>query len=218
MKYTKKLALSITFACSLFWVFQCNLYASSLSRKIISIERINKSWQTISADFKQSTYISILDRTIVKHGKMLIKKGGRFRISYDKKYGKEYISDGTTVWIFSPDGSSNLETFTANGKNMPKEAINFMDGFGNLKHQFAISPSRAFDETCHKCTAIHLKPRSNKAFYVSLDILFGANDIAKKIIIANKSGNKTTYDFINVKLNKKLPDDLFTLHKKAKNR
>jgi outer membrane lipoprotein-sorting protein len=56
--------------------------ASDLKSEISKIESVNSSWNDISADFEQKTFIALLDKSVMKKGSMHVKKGGKFRIEY----------------------------------------------------------------------------------------------------------------------------------------
>jgi len=180
-------------------------------KRIAAIESTNSAWNDIRADFEQKTYVELIDKTVTKHGTMRLKKGGRLYISYKGNDKRDYISDGTTLWIFVPGDSASLQTYAVNNKSIPKEALSFMTGFGKLRKEFKVSTSSAFPGHPGGSIALHLVPRSGRAHFKSLDALFGPGNLLSEIIISNVSGNQSHYTFRNIKTNQNPPDDLFTL-------
>lgn len=185
--------------------------SSPMQGKIDAIESTNAAWNDISADFEQRTDIVILNKTVTKKGTLRLKKGGRLNIAYSGKDEKSYVSDGTTLWIFIPGDSYSLETYAVDDKNIPKEALTFLGGFGKLRKEFSVSESAAFGPHTAGETALHLEPRSKSTHYKSIEALFGPDNIIEELIINNVSGNRSHYVLKNVKTNQNPPDDVFTL-------
>lgn len=184
---------------------------SPVQGKIDAIESTNAAWTDISADFEQRTDIVILNKTVTKKGTLRLKKGGKMNISYSGDNEKSYVSDGTTLWIYIPGDAYSLETYAVDDKNIPREALTFLGGFGKLRKEFSVSESAAFGPHTAGETALHLEPRSKSTHYRSLDALFGPDNIIKELIIDNVSGNQSHYVLKNVKTNQNPPDDVFTL-------
>lgn len=176
-----------------------------------AIEATYYSLTDLSAKFTQETKVELIDRTVMKSGTFLFKKGGKLRIGYDGKDGKNYVSDGTTLWIFIPGDEASLQTFAVNDETVPKEALSFMSGFGKLKKEFTVTASNAFKDVLPSTTALHLVPRAKAKHYDSLDALFGPDHLLKELIVTNTSGNVSHYKFSDIKTNSNLSDKLFTL-------
>lgn len=185
--------------------------SSPLQGRINAIESTNAAWNDISADFEQRTNIAILNKTITKKGTLRLKKGSKMNIAYSGDNEKSYVSDGTTLWIYIPGDSYSLETYAVDDKNIPREALTFLGGFGKLRKEFNVSESDAFGAHSADKTALHLEPRLKSAHYRSLDALFGPDNIITELIINNMSGNQSHYVLKNVKTNQNPPDGMFTL-------
>jgi len=182
---------------------------TSLSKAISKIERANDKWRDFSADFAQSSYISILGKTIVKRGTIQLKKGGKFRISYGGANSKQYVSDGTTVWVYVPGEPDSMETYAVNSRDVPKEAMNFLTSFKHLRATFKIDMTGVKPTDCENCLALDLKPRSKKARFERILATFSNDGLIKKLVIYNKSGNKNAYTFSNIKIDTGIPDKEF---------
>ena len=182
----------------------------SLKKRTSEIEATYKRWNNLSADFTQETFVEILGKTIKKRGALNLKKGGKLRIAYAGKNEKTYLSDGKVLWIFIPGDDASIETYVADSETIPKEALNFLGGFGKISKQFKVSKSDAFPEHKPDFTALHLVPRAKGALYKSLDVLFGPDNLFTELIINNVSGNRSHYRFSNVRTDLGLSDAIFT--------
>ena len=183
---------------------------SSLAKDINEIEEAYKSYADLSTSFTQSTHVVLIDRTINKRGTFRFKKGGKFKIAYEGRDGKHYVSDGITLWIFIPGDVAGLQTFAVDDKSVPKEALSFLEGFGKLKKEYKVSSSKAFPHKPQGWTALHLIPRKKSAHYKSLDALFRPDHLLSELIVTNVSGNVSHYRFQNTRTNVGLADGLFT--------
>lgn len=184
---------------------------TSESGDIAAIESAYRSFTDLTAKFVQTTEVALVGRTVTKRGTFQFKKGGKLRIDYEGKDGKRYVSDGNILWMYIPGDEASMQTFAVNDKNVPKEALSFMNGFGKLTHEFAVTPSTSFEKVGEGFTALHLIPKSNNPQYESLDALFGPNHIISELVVKNLSGNVSRYKFTEVRTNTNLPDSIFTL-------
>jgi len=178
------------------------------------IDAIQSTYQSIpgiAADFTQQTYVALIEKTVSKQGKFYFKKGGKLRIEYKGDEERNYVSDGSTLWIYTPGDAASMQTYEISEETVPREALSFLSGFGKLDKEFSIEPSKAFTEIPEGFTALHLKPLRKKAQYKSLDTLFNKDHLLMKLKIHNLSGNVTDYEFTNIKTSVGLKDGFFTL-------
>lgn len=197
------------FVCAAAIAISTISFAAPASDGISAIESAYKSATDISATFTQNTQIAMLDRTRMKSGLFKYKKGGKLRIEYED--GMSYVSDGRILWRFTKGDDATLETYAVNDKNIPREALSFLSGFGELKKEFKIEDCKSFKDAEAGSTALHLIPKSKSAHYASLDALFNKANILSELIIYNESGNVSSYKFSEVRVNQNIPDNLFTL-------
>jgi outer membrane lipoprotein-sorting protein len=195
-----------------------SLFAASAAAKeaapegeVGAIESAYRSLGDITATFVQTTDIALVGKTVTKRGTFQFKKGGKIRIEYEGKDGKNYVCDGTTLWTFVPGDEASLQTFAVNDRTMPKEALSFMSGFGKLTREFTVSSSTAFEKVPAGSTALHLVPRGKTPQYESLDALFGSDHLLHELVVKNTSGNQSRYTFQKIKTDTGLSDAAFTL-------
>lgn len=191
-------------------LFPAIVFSKNLSEEIIEIEKANAQWDTLAAEFKQETFVKLLGKSIAKKGKIYLKKKGKLRIEYTPPSPKAYLSDGTTIWVLTPGDENSLQTYAVNDQNLPREALPFLSGFGKMREEFHVGKSGTFPKAKEGCVALHLTPKSRKAHFKSLDVLFDDRHLLNETIINNLSGNTSHYTFTKIKTNINLDDEIFT--------
>ncbi|MBI5298776.1 MAG: outer membrane lipoprotein carrier protein LolA [Deltaproteobacteria bacterium] len=184
------------------------------------IEETYQNTNTLQAEFTQSTYVPLLEKTITRPGRLFYQKGGKLRIEYagggqdPALPGREanskslrstnrmthYISDGKTLWVFDPQ-SKEKQSYLLKDSGLPEEALKFLTELGNLTTYFNVT---------EKKEKLILKPKK-KSTYSSLDCLFEKNNYLTDLTIHSHSGNTSQYRFFNIKPGIKFPAKLFTL-------
>ena len=154
--------------------------------------------QDLTADFTQHTTVEALGKTIGNQGTMALQKPGRLRMEYSGNPKRHYISDGKTLWIYTP-GDNQYQNYPVGGQMVPREALTFLSGFGELQRTFAVEPYTPIrQEKDH--TYLRLTPRRTRDFR-QLECDFDARNLLVGLTIYNPSGNQTAYRFTNVQLN-----------------
>ena len=189
-------------------LFAAQASANRMASQIKAVENAYQNASGIKADFTQTTYLEILEKTVKKRGKIYMKDGGKFRIEYRR--GKNYVSDGNTMWVYIPGDPGSLTVFEVNSETVPKEAMKFLSGFNNLKKDFRIKPSKEFKALAPGESAFYLIPKSRKAHFKALDAKFNSDNLLEELKVHNKSGNISTYRFTKITTSKNLSNALFT--------
>ncbi len=97
-----------------------------------------------SADFTQSSTIKALDLTDTASGRAMFMHPAKMRWEYDQPEKKIYISDGTTLWVYSPDQNQVMvgraPEFFKGG-----QGASFLSDIQSLRRQFviALAPQQA---------------------------------------------------------------------------
>ncbi|MFH1874740.1 MAG: outer membrane lipoprotein carrier protein LolA [Pseudomonadota bacterium] len=198
-------------------LFASIAYAGSLNEQIEAIQKTYQDIETISADFTQTTYVKLIDKTVTKQGKFYFKKGGKLRIEYKGDPEKHYVSDGTKLWIYNVGDKASQQEYELNDETIPKEALSFLAGFGKLNEEFKIKKSQAFENVEQNFSALELIPKNKSAQYKTLDTLFNQDNYLVKLRVRNPSGNITNYTFTNIQINQNLEDGFFQVNKKISN-
>ena len=179
------------------------LFASPLMADTSQISKIEETYQntnTLQAEFTQSTYVPLLEKTITRPGRLFYQKGGKLRIEYAGDKMTHYISDGKTLWVFDPQ-SKEKQSYLLKDSGLPEEALKFLTELGNLTTYFNVTEKKG---------KLILKPKK-KSTYSSLDCLFEKNNYLTDLTIHSHSGNTSQYRFFNIKPRAKFPAKLFTL-------
>lgn len=185
-------------------------HAGKFDAQVDAVQNAYRSVGDLSADFTQTTFVKMLDKTIVKRGTFYYKKGGKFRINYRGSGEKNYVSDGATLWVFVPNDKASMTTFDVDGESVPKEALTFLSGFNNLKRDFRIKKSKAFSDLAPDEVALHLKPKKKSTHFKELDAKFNAQNLLVELKVHNLSGNVSDYFFTNIQTSTGLANNLFT--------
>jgi outer membrane lipoprotein-sorting protein len=184
-------------------------------------DRVQQAYERakdMSLEFVQATYVASLEREVTKQGVAQFKKPGKLHIDYAGEGGRQYLSDGKTLWIF-PRGDPQIQTIPLNDETVPAEALSFLGGLGNLKRDFAV------EEVDEKKWAqlktekgslrwLELTPLQKRSTIQCLIMGFDPESyLAKEIYLFTESGNLSHYRITAVKTNSGLADSLFELKK-----
>lgn len=175
----------------------------SLAEKTASIEKAYQNAQTLKAEFVQTTYVDLLDRTVSNPGRLFYKTGGKIRIEYAGETMTHYISNSKTLWVLDPM-SKQKQVYALKDSGLPAEALRFLTELGSLNTYFRVETKKE--------GALRLTPQ-NKSTYRYLDCIFGEGNYLKSLAIYSRSGNVSTYRFFNTEANTSLSDSLFELKK-----
>lgn len=202
----------LLFLCALIFFLFPTIASSKgydLDKSVMEIQERYQSISDLTASFTQQSYIEILEKNVEKRGRIYLKKEGKLKIEYNEKGSKQYISDGKTLKVFVPGDSRTLQVFPLSERDIPKEALSFLLGFGNLKEEFKITPSESYDKLEPNFVALHLIPKDKHSNFKSLDAVFNNEKLLVSLMVANVSGNTTTYNFSDIKVDTGLDDKMF---------
>ncbi|MBI4365572.1 MAG: outer membrane lipoprotein carrier protein LolA [Deltaproteobacteria bacterium] len=173
------------------------------------VEAIQLTYHNLTdwrARFTQSTRVEGLGKTITATGELTVKKPGKLRLEYHTNPPRRYISDGKMLWIYS-EGDNQYQVLPLGSGAVPRDALTFLTGFGDLRRTFLIEPAVG-DTRPAGYAALRLRPK-RKAGYRSLDVVFDARHRLVQLVIVNPSGNRTHYRFDGVEMNTGIADTRF---------
>ncbi len=205
MKLIKYFNFLFIVAFVLSFIHHNALNAQNNASSKIEATYINLS--ALSASFKQTTYVKLIDKNLIKEGNLFLSKPGKLRIEYNDINTNKYISDGKYIWIFN---SKNiyLEEHKVNKNTFPREALDFLRGFGKINKHFD-TKAWIVDKKTPGHIYLTLYPKSKNAPYEHLNCDFNSGNILETLEIHNKSGNIARYNFFDIKLNPALNPSLF---------
>jgi Outer membrane lipoprotein-sorting protein len=184
-------------------------------------DRIQKTYEAaadLSLSFTQSTYVAVLEKDVSKRGSAQFKKPGKSRIDYEGEAGRQYISDGKTLWVMQK-GESKAQALKLEEQDIPIEALNFLGGLGKLQKDFAVEEVEekkwaALRRDRGKLRWLELTPLKRSSSINSLVMGFDpSSTLAQEIYIFTDSGNLSHYSLKDIRLNGGVDDSVFEFKK-----
>ena len=185
------------------------------------VQRAYEATPDLSMDFTQKTYVAILEREDSKKGSAKFKKPGKFSISYEGAHGRQYISNGKTLWIYE-QGDPQVQSIPLSEDTIPAEALSFLGGLGNLKNDFAVEevdPKKWEQLKAGKGSLrwLELTPLQKRSTIQWLIMGFDKETgLAQEVYIFTDSENISHYLFSNLRGSTGIADSLFEFSKVGK--
>jgi len=173
-------------------------------------ERYGCVW-SLKADFVQETTTRMLGQTRVTkaRGRVYLQRPGLMRVEYTTPPKNVWVSDGKTLWFYQPrDKQVNVGRVDLERGGF---FLGFLMGESDLAEDFEIHGWDREVETWHGAYRSELVPRKPQAMMDRLVLLVdrktGYVDQAE---VYDAYGNLTRTLLKRVRVNRKLPADLFT--------
>ncbi len=184
------------------------------------------------ADFFQEARIASLDRTQRGSGRVWVKfdrvRSDRvprtmFRWEYSQPTRQEFVSDGRTLWVYLPENNqviqSDVEFSTEARANDP---MTFLTGLGNLSRDFLITWASP-NQDVQGNYVLDLRPRRGSPMIQRLLIVVDREAVLElsrrattgdlfpilSSTVYDPSGNSTTIEFSNVRVNRGMTGSFF---------
>src|SRR5262245_1251221 len=110
--------------------------AQTLTDVVNDLESAYGRMTDLKADFAQSSFNRSLNQTISAQGTVYLKKGGRLRWEYTEPTKQEIVSDGKTLWIYTPQ--LNQVNAGPAPDALAGPAGSFLAGLGKLREHFNV--------------------------------------------------------------------------------
>ena len=164
----------------------------------------------LKADFSQTAFNKSLNQNIGAQGTMYLKKGGKLRWEYTEPTPQQIVSDGKSIWIYTP---------TLNQVNVGKapEALagpagSFLTGLATLRDHVSVrflNPAQPTDKDGN--VVLDLTPKQPQPTLVRLLLSIDPKSWeARKAVVYDQFENTVTMQFTKLAINTGLPDKLFT--------
>ncbi len=104
------------------------------------VSKLQKNYQEMNdyrASFLQETKIQGYPRPQRSAGEVFYRKPGKMRWNYSTPEKQEIVTDGRTVWLYTPALNQVMQADFA-ATNQSKVAAAFLSGMGNLKRDFIV--------------------------------------------------------------------------------
>jgi outer membrane lipoprotein carrier protein len=193
------------------------LAATVVDAQTMTVEDVVRGLQSaygrmtdLKADFSQTAFNKSLNQTIAAQGSMYLKKGGKLRWEYTEPTPQQIVSDGKSIWIYTP---------TLNQVNVGKapEALagpagSFLTGLATVRDHFSVrflNPAQPMDKDGN--VVLDLTPKQPQPTLVRLILSLDPKTWeTRKAVVYDQFENTVTMQFTKLAINSGLADTLFT--------
>jgi outer membrane lipoprotein carrier protein len=183
--------------------------AQSLDDVVRGLEGAYGKMNDLKAEFSQSAFNKSLNQTIPAHGTVYLKKGGKLRWEYAEPTPQQIVSDGKTIWIFTP--TLNQVNVGPAPEALAGPAGSFLTGLGRLREHFGVrflNPAQPKDADGN--VVLDLTPKKPLPTLARLILsVDGGNWEIRKAVVYDQFENTVTMQFAKVAVNSGLSDNLF---------
>ena len=184
--------------------------AQSLDEAIKGLETAYGKMNDLRAEFAQSSYNKSLNQTISAQGVVSLKRGGKLRWEYSEPTKQEIVSDGKTLWVYTP--SLNQVNTGPAPEALAGPAGSFLAGLGKVREHFTVrflNPASPRDGEGN--VVLDLTPKQPLPTLSRLILSVESKQWeVKKAMIYDQFENTVAMRFSKVQLNPGLPDKVFT--------
>ncbi len=184
--------------------------AQSLDTVIRDVENAYSRLNDLKAEFAQTSFNKSLGQTIQAQGVVYVRKGGKLRWEYTTPTPQQIVSDGKTLWVYTPQ--LNQVNTTPAPEALAGPAGSFLAGLGKLREQFEVrflNPVQPKDADGN--WALDLAPKKPLPTMSRLILALDSRDLlVRKAVVYDQFDNTVTMKFTKVTANAGLPDSLFT--------
>jgi outer membrane lipoprotein carrier protein len=186
--------------------------ASSLTvdEVVRGLEQAYRGMTDLKAEFTQTAFNKSLNSTIPAQGAIYMKKGGKVRWEYAEPTRQEIVSDGKTLWVFTP--SLNQVNTGPAPEALAGPAGSFLAGLGRLREHFHVrllNPAQVTDADGN--VTLDLTPREPVPTLTRLILTVDPRSWqVRQAVVFDQFENTVTMKFSKVAVNSGLADRLFT--------
>jgi outer membrane lipoprotein carrier protein len=185
------------------------VHAQSLEEVVAGVESTYGKITDLRAEFTQTARNKSLGQDIKAEGIVLLKKGGKMRWDYKSPAPQQIVSDGTSLWVYTP------ELNQVNKGNAPKAlagpAGSFLSGLGKIREEFTVrfmNPANPRDSAGRP--VLDLTPKQPTPLLTRLVIAVDPKDyVVREAVLYDQFQNTVTMTFNKVVINPGLSDALF---------
>jgi len=181
----------------------------ALDEVVRSVEAAYGRMTDLKADFSQTAFNKSLNQTIPARGAVYLKKGGKLRWEYTEPTPQQIVSDGKTIWIFTPQ-LNQVNTGPA-PEALAGPAGSFLTGLGKLREHFNVrflDPASPRDAEGN--VVLDLTPKQPLPTLTRLILSLDPKSWdVRKAIVHDQFENTVTMTFTKLAINSGLDDKLF---------
>ena len=182
----------------------------ALDPVIRDIEAAYTRLNDLKAEFSQEAFNKSLNQTIPARGTVYLKKGGKLRWEYAEPTAQEIVSDGKTLWVYTPT-LQQVNTGPA-PEALSGPAGSFLAGLGKLREHFDVrflNPAQPRDADGN--WALDLTPKQPLPTLSRLVLAVDPREfLVRRAVVYDQFDNTVTMRFTKLGVNTNLADKLFT--------
>lgn len=183
--------------------------APTLDEAVSALEQAQRRVTDLKAPFRQAAHNKALNQTVEARGTLYLKKPGRLRWEYQTPTPQEVVSDGTRLWIYTPE--LKQVNVTAAPAALAGPAGSFLQGLGQVREHFDarfLNPAQPTD--AEGLVVLDLQPKRPQPLMARLIISVDPKSwLVRQAIVHDELGNTVTVRFGEAVVNSGLPDALF---------
>src|SRR5712664_2737674 len=182
----------------------------SLDDAVRGIEAAYGRMTDLKAEISQTSFNKSLNQTIPAAGVVYLKKGGKLRWEYTQPTPQEIVSDGKTLWVYTP--TLNQVNVAPAPEALAGPAGSFLIGLGKLREHFGVrflNPVQPRDGDGN--VVLDLAPKQPLPTLARLILSIDPRSWeVRKAVVYDQFENTVTMRFTKMTLNSGLADSLFT--------
>lgn len=180
-----------------------------------SVQAFYDQTRDLSANFFQTYFNKLYNRTDRSSGRVVFMKPGMMRWDYALPNGKVITSDGKKLLVYEPgeDGDKGQVVEQAISEAQLPQALSFLMGTGRLADDFTFRLLDAKGEGFPSGDVLELRPKKPTPHYDRL--LFyversaALRGLVRRLLIIDGSGNRNRFDFSGLKFSTGVSADVF---------
>lgn len=184
--------------------------AAALDDVIRGLEDAYGRINDLRAEFAQTAFNKSLNQTIPARGVVYVKKGGKLRWEFTEPTRQEIVSDGKTLWVYTPE-LNQVNVGTAS-EGLAGPAGSFLAGLGKLREHFGVrflNPAQPADTDGN--WVLDLAPRQALPTFTRLILSVDPRSWeVRRAVLYDQFENTVTMRFTRTMVNTGLADRLFT--------
>ncbi len=185
------------------WAAGLAMAAPDVTTVLRGVENRYNATKTLEVHFSQ-TYEAPRRATKTESGELYLRRPGRMRWQYTQPAGKLFISDGQTIWLYTPDDNRVERSKVKETEDM-RVPLAFLLGKLDFNRDFKRYVWRPEGADLW----IEADPRSNKAPFTKVSFLVTPQFEVRRVVVTGDGGSIMDFRFDGEKRNPPLPDKLF---------
>jgi len=183
--------------------------APTLDEAVNALEQAQRRVTDLKAPFRQAALNKALNQTVEARGTLYLKKPGRLRWEYQTPTPQEIVSDGTRLWIYTPE--LKQVNVSAAPAVLVGPAGSFLQGLGQVREHFEprfLNPVQPTD--ADGLVVLDLVPKRPQPLMTRLIVSVDPRSwLVRQAVIHDELGNTVTVRFGDTVVNSGLSDSLF---------